>query len=191
MKQAAFILLIISLMAASCNTPAAIAKACAKCGKTTATAITKDSTSVADSLVKRIEQIIIQADSSSAIYKARCDSNGRVLLALLHQARGTHAQAPVVDTLWREHTQFIRASCVVDSFAVAHIYFERHRAAFTLKRDSIVVVQPLYIDMPLGWWQQFKINYGGFAFAIIAAFAAFKIAVWALKTYAKIQIPWL
>lgn len=173
----------------SCYTPRAIERACIKCGKSTAQAVSKDSTSVIDSLVKKIEQVKIDADESTAVFIAQCDSSNNVLLLLLDSAKGKNVRIPVIDTVKVNNTQYVKVRCVVDSFAVAITYFEKHKSTFKAKQDSITVIQPEYRDKPLSWWSQFKVDFGGYAFAIIAATVLFYVVKIILKIYLKTQLP--
>lgn len=175
----------------SCYSPRAIYRACKKCGQQPTFVYVKDSTSVVDSLVKKFAEVISEKDSSMMLFMLNCDSNGNVLMSVIDSLRGYKVATPKVDTFTINNIRYYKAKCNVDSSKVAIEYWEKHRSEFKIKKDSVVVTVPEYRDRPLSWWEQFKIDYGGYAFGLIAAVIGFYLIRFGIKTYLKTQVPFI
>jgi hypothetical protein len=180
------IILLIAFAAFGCNTPRAIERACIKCGKSTAEIVRVDSFFKVETVVKRDTIVQTKRDESSITALLECDSLGNVLMHIVDSVLNGVAKPSVNIT-----RNILTNKCVCDTASIALSWNEKHSIERKLESESKTIIQPEYRDRPLNWWQQFKIDFGGYAFAVIAAFVAIKVGVFALKTYTKVQLPWM
>ena len=180
-----FILITTLVCLAACNSQRAIQRACAKCGKSSAVQASVDSFFLFDTIVLRDTTITTVRDESSITALLQCDSLGNVLLHVIDSVVNGKAKPAV--TIKKN---ILTSRCVCDTTAIAFSWIEKHRQERSISKDSVVVIQPEYRDKPLGWWDNIKVRWGGYAFSLIAAVVGFYIIRFVLKTYLKIQLPW-
>lgn len=179
------VLPLLILTMAACNTPRAIEQACIKCGKSASEITRVDSFFKVETVVKRDTIIQTKRDESSITALLECDSLGNVLMHIVDSVLNGVAKPSVTIT-----RNILTNKCICDTASIALSWNEKNSVERKVESESKVIIQPEYRDRPLTWWQQFKVDYGGYAFGFIACVILFKIGLFALKTYTKIQLPW-
>lgn len=142
MKKASFLILIIVLALSACNPQKYCAKHCPSSQDTTI--ITH--TVVHDSIVEKIVEVPVPADSASVRAKLNCDSLGNVYIVAIDSIRnGKHAAAPQLFI----RDNYLTAECKVDSFAVYAAVKEKYHSEETDSTSKITntIYVPQYIKV--------------------------------------------
>ena len=179
MKQVLTALLISALF--SCSTSRQIKK-CEKCFNTYSdtNVVIKDSISILfDTIVYKLE---VPADTSIQIIQIVCDSTGNASIKTSTTTNGNRSR--ITSNLINNELT-IQATCksYIDSIQILNKTIDRQRS----KVNTVFV--PKLVEAKLTWWQKFKINYGGYAFALIGAYLGFTaVSLWAKS---KNPLVWL
>ena len=77
--------------------------------------------------------------------------------------------------------------CHCDSLTIYHTFKDRD-TSLTVSNKQVDIHQ---VNAPaqLTWWQQFKVDYGGYAIGLILLYLLLKLGWRALRTYTSIQFP--
>ena len=175
------IALLISIVLTSCSTSRQIKK-CEKCFNTYSdtNVVIKDSTTILfDTIVYKLE---VPADTSIQIIQIVCDSFGNASIKTSTTTNGNRSR--ITSNLINNELT-IQATCksYIDSIQILNKTINRQRS----KVNTVFV--PRLVEKKLTWWERFKINYGGYAFALIAAYLGFTaISLWAKS---KNPLVWL
>lgn len=153
------ILFLLAISSTSCTGPRAIEKACIKCGAVPQSSASTIVTHQNDSVQLVHDTLRLPPDESLTVGTVVCDSLGQVVYTLQQQLSGSALAVPEVIV----KNNIVYTRCKVDSQAIGYDYYIRHQILFTSKSDSVVVTVPEYRDRPLTWWQQFKLDYGGYS----------------------------
>ena len=175
------IVLLISLSLASCSTSRQIKK-CEKCFNqfTDTSVVIKDSLSITFDTITYF--VKVPADTSIQIIKIVCDSSGKATIVNKNTTNGNRS---VLTSSIKDNTLTIQATCLayLDSIKTLNTTINK------FKSEQTTVFVPKLVETKLTWWAKFKINYGGYAFAVIIVYIAFKV----VSYYAKSNNPifWL
>jgi len=128
----------------------------------------------------------IKPDTSVLVLTFVADSQNNVHLVDTLLSRGQRGRAGV-STRRIGNTLQASINCICDSLSIYHVFKDRD----TTLRISATDTQIHQVNVPaqLSWWQLFKINYGGYAFALIGLYLFLRVAWWAIRTYTSIQLP--
>lgn len=127
--------------------------------------------------------IFIPADTTAWVHAlAECDSLGNVKLTNLQKQFGRRSEATV-----SVKDNVIVARCIIDSMSIYLKMKETYKSEASVTEREI----PIYIDVPakLTWWQQFKVNFGGYALISWLVVIVLIIVIIILKIYGKVQYP--
>lgn len=143
---------------------------------------TENTSTVVEETVK--DTLLKTNADSSAWAKAllECDSLGNVRIKELQNQLGERSH---VKTELKNNT--FTSTCVVDSSAVYFKWKERNEKTVTVKEKTVKV--PFPVEAKLTWWDQFKINYGGYALGAWLAVILAVIIYIVLKVWGKFQLP--
>ena len=176
-----WLLFLIVISLTSCGTQRKI-KNCEKCFNTYSdtNVVIKDSISILfDTIVHKLE---VPADTSIQIIQIVCDSTGNASIKTSTTTNGNRSR---INTSLINNELTIQATCksYIDSIQVLNKTIDRQRS----KVNTVFV--PKLVEKKLSWWQKFKINYGGYAFALIGAYLGFTaVSLWAKS---KNPLIWL
>lgn len=162
---------------------------------------TDDSTSITETSIRDLlfrDTIPIPADTSAWLQMLiECDSEGNARVTDIYNQMGQRSrimmkeyfqQDSIIqhqDSLLKTRKKLvIRTTCQCDSMS---IYAEfRLRDTTYSKVLRITKKIPVPVPMELTWWEKFKIEYGGYAFGVIAAIILFyliRLAIWIFATF--------
>ena len=115
-----------------------------------------------------------------------CDSTGKAIVKSLQQQTGQRSSLQV-NTLSTNRATTATVRCKCDSVGIYHLL----QTTDTLDRQQQTITKTVQVPVPaqLTWWQQFKIDYGGYAIGLIALYLLLRLGWWALRTYTSIQLP--
>ena len=175
MKQVLTLLLISTLF--SCSTTRQIKK-CEKCFNqfSDTSIVIKDSLSITfDTITYYVK---VPADTSIQIIKIVCDSTGK---ATIVNKTTTNGNRSVLNSSLKDNTLTIQATCLayLDSIKTLNTTINK------FKSEQSTVFVPKLVEPNLNWWEKVKIQFGGWAFLIIAIYITYK----GLKTYYKVNTP--
>jgi hypothetical protein len=138
----------------------------------------------------RIDTILVPPDTSAFIRAIfECDSIGNAMISQLQQQTGNRSVIQV--NTGQQNKRQINATfrCRCDSLAIYHVLQSRDTIDRRVSHITKTILQPVPAENT--WWQKFKIEYGGYAMAAILAYLILRIGWWALRTYTRIQLPFL
>jgi hypothetical protein len=174
-------LLIILVALTSCGTQRQIKK-CQKCYDLLPPVKTeiKDSVNIIFDTVTHV--IEIPADTSKKIIIINCDSLGNATIKSETTNNGNRSR---ITTSLKNNELSIQATCkmYLDSVQLLKTTINR------LRTETNTVFVPKLVEAKLTRWQRIKVDYGGYAFGLIASYIAFS----AISFYAKSKNPlvWL
>lgn len=149
------------------------------------------STTITDLILR--DTIQLPADTSAWMRMLfECDSDGNVKIEEIYNQLGERSrimyklyeeQDSLLD-LEKKKRKVVTVRCQCDS---ASIYAEFRLRDTTVNRVlRITKNYPVPVPVELTWWEKFKIEYGGYAFGVIAAallLLLIRIAIWAFATF--------
>ncbi len=162
---------------------------------------TDDSTSITETSIRDLtlfDTIPIPADTSAWLQMLiECDSEGNAHVQDVWNQMGERSRIMMKEFYQQDSViQFqdsviktkkrlvIRTQCECDSMA---IYAEFHLRDTTYSKVLRITHKiPVPVPMELTWWQKFKIEYGGYAFGVIAAVIGYyliRLIIWAFATF--------
>lgn len=145
----------------------------------------KDSSHTEVKYVDRNVPVFIPADTSAWMQALiECDSMGIARLTDLQKQFGRKAEAAL-----SIKKNVVRAKCIVDSQTVYLKVKDRYETNNSVKSTETLVPYP--VEKQLTWWQQFKVNYGGYAIGSWIGLIVGIIVMVIIKIYLKVQIPFL
>lgn len=176
-----WLIVLVVIFLTSCGTQRKIKK-CEKCfnAYSDTNVVIKDSISILfDTIVYKLE---VPADTSIQIIQIVCDSSGNASIKTSTTNNGNRSR--ITSNLINNELT-IQATCkeYVDSIQILNKTIDRQRS----KVNTVFV--PRLVEKKLSWWQKFKIDYGGYAFALILGYLGFTaISLWAKS---KNPLVWL
>jgi hypothetical protein len=175
MNKILFVILAIALT--SCGTQRQIKK-CEKCFNqfSDTSVVIKDSLSITfDTITYYVK---VPADTSIQIIKIVCDSTGK---ATIVNKTTTNGNRSILNSSIKDNTLTIQATCLayLDSIKTLNTTINK------FKSEQSTVFVPKLVEPNLIWWEKVKIQFGGWAFLIIAIYITYK----GLKTYYKVNTP--
>ncbi len=78
--------------------------------------------------------------------------------------------------------------CNCDSLNIYHVFKDLDTTLSV--KNTEVQINTVNVPAKLTWWQQFKVDYGGYLMGLVALYLFLRVGFWALKTYTSIQLPW-
>lgn len=176
-----YIILALVILVTSCGTQRQIKK-CEKCFKdlVDTNVVIKDSTHITFDTITHV--IEVPADTSIQIIQIVCDSLGNASIKTSTTNNGNRSR--ITSNLINNELT-VQATCksYIDSIQVLNKTIDRQRSIVN------TVFVPKLVEKKLSWWQRFKINYGGYAFALILAYLGFTaISLWVKS---KNPLVWL
>jgi len=172
MKYDVWILALIAISLASCSTNRQLRK-CDKCFNqyTDTSYVIKDSVAVTFDTIVHVTEV--PADTTIQIIQIECDSTGKANIVNSTKEKGNRSD---ISTDLQNNTLTIQATCkaFIDSVDILN------KTIHKLRSETNTVFVPKLVEAKLTWWQRFKINYGGYAFLLIALYGGYTgISIWA------------
>lgn len=143
-----------------------------------------------DTVLKVRETILhdttyIQADNSEleVTFEAEADT------VKIVKSVTTNGRRSNINYTTRRNNNVLHAvfDCRCDSLAIYHVFKDLDTSLSVSNTD--VQIHTVEAPRALTWWQHFKIDYGGYAMAVLLLYLLLKIGWWALRTYTSIQFP--
>ena len=101
----------------------------------------------------------------------------------------TNGKRSNINYVTRRNNNVLHAvfDCRCDSLAIYHVFKDLDTSLSVNSKQ--VDIHHVNLPAQLTWWQQFKVDYGGYAMAVLLLYLLLKIGWWALRTYTSIQFP--